>query len=372
MPNEFGLDLADYIFSSDDFESEEGFTQVIHMVLERISLTGMYRLNPIDVNLSRDRFEIMEYANAIKESFEDRNPELAKEWHPTKNHNLQPNMFKPKSDFKGWWICPDCGKEYEMTFNHRTLGMGCPVCGRKKQIIMNRKNRILKNGCVSNPVLLAEWDYFRNGNLSPAEYTNGSNVKVWWKCSKCGFEYKATISNRNSGRGCPRCAGYKLYQGYNDLATIHPELLEEWDYEKNKDVNPLFVHHGSTKKVWWKCSKCGYEYEAPIARRDKGSGCRKCADKANPELIRATLLKKYGSLGDACPELVKEYSPENEISIYEIASTSHQKVKWICSKCGHMWEASPSTRKKGHGCNICGQKKALQTRKKKKDNDNNV
>lgn len=366
MPDELGLDLADYMLSSDDFESEEGFEKVIHMVLERIDLSGMYRLKPMDVNLSRDRFEIMEYATAIKESFEDKNPELAKEWHPTKNQNLKPNMFKPKSDFKAWWICPDCGKEYEMTFNHRTLGMGCPTCGRKKQVITNRKNRVLKNGCISNPLLLSEWNYIRNGKFLPSDFTKSSDVKVWWKCSKCGLEYEATIANREYGKGCPKCAGYKLYPGYNDFATVHPELLEEWDYSKNKDINPSFIHHGSTKKVWWKCKKCGYEYQAPIARRDKGSGCRKCADKANPNLIRATLLKKNGSLGDICPEIIKEFSPKNTVSIFDIASSSHHKVKWVCSVCGYEWEAAPYTRRKGHGCPKCGVKKVVSSRSKKK------
>ena len=26
--------------------------------------------------------------------------------------------------------------------------------------------------------------------------------------------------------------------GLNDLATTHPEIVQEWDYEKNRDVQP--------------------------------------------------------------------------------------------------------------------------------------
>ena len=79
-----------------------------------------------------------------------------------------------------------------------------------------------------------------------------------------------------------------------------------------------------------------------------------------------TLVAKRGSLGDVCPELVKEYSPENKMSIYEISPGSGKKVKWICSICGYKWEAPPHVRKRGSGCPICGQKKSALNRRKNK------
>lgn len=32
-------------------------------------------------------------------------PELVREWHPTKNKDLIPNVVMPGSDRKVWWIC---------------------------------------------------------------------------------------------------------------------------------------------------------------------------------------------------------------------------------------------------------------------------
>ena len=32
-------------------------------------------------------------------------PEIAKEWHPTKNGNLTPLNFHANSRWKAWWIC---------------------------------------------------------------------------------------------------------------------------------------------------------------------------------------------------------------------------------------------------------------------------
>ena len=56
--------------------------------------------------------------------------------------------------------------------------------------------------------------------------------------------------------------GKKTVVGVNDLKTTHPELLDEWDYEKNNKLGifPEKVSRGSNEKVWWICKKCGYEW----------------------------------------------------------------------------------------------------------------
>ena len=282
MPEEFGLDIANTIISG-DFETDEGFTRVIHNTLEQISFNRPYLLNPLDINLSRDRFEIMKYATQVKDSFADKYPEKAKEWHPTKNHNLKPNKFKSGSNFKAWWLCPKCGNEYEQTIAHKSEGNDCPKCAIKKVHNTRRINNIKQNGSFADSPLSIDWNKDKN-IYGPEYYTKCSNEKVWWFCHKCGHEWQERISNRVHGRNCPKCAGRKLFVGYNDLATKCPELLKEWDIDKNKGIDPSHIHYGSNKPVWWKCSKCGYEYKAPVARRSHESGCRKCADKANRKI----------------------------------------------------------------------------------------
>lgn len=62
------------------------------------------------------------------------NPLLAKEWHPTKNGDLKPENISPNSSKKIWWICPDCGNEYQATPAHRNLEhTGCPKCAKEVQ-----------------------------------------------------------------------------------------------------------------------------------------------------------------------------------------------------------------------------------------------
>ena len=66
---------------------------------------------------------------------------------------------------------------------------------------------------------------------------------------------------------------------HGSLATNKPELLEEWDYEKNKEISPYQITAHSTKKVWWKCAVCGYLWQSVVSSRTSGSGCPICGNK---------------------------------------------------------------------------------------------
>jgi hypothetical protein len=55
------------------------------------------------------------------------NPELAAQWHPTRNKDLTPQQVMPMSNKKAWWQC-DEGHEWQSTINHRSRGDGCPDC----------------------------------------------------------------------------------------------------------------------------------------------------------------------------------------------------------------------------------------------------
>ena len=78
--------------------------------------------------------------------------------------------------------------------------------------------------------LMLKYNYDKNKNIDLDKITNGSHIKVWWKCKK-GHEWEASVSNVSNGGGCPYCRGKKVLSGYNDLSTTKPELLKEWDYE---------------------------------------------------------------------------------------------------------------------------------------------
>ena len=78
---------------------------------------------------------------------------------------------------------------------------------------------------VTNPEILKKWDYEKNEEKSPSEYTKGSNEVVWWKCEK-GHSWKAKIRQEiNRKHNCPYYANDKVWKGYNDLETTNPILV---------------------------------------------------------------------------------------------------------------------------------------------------
>ena len=105
-------------------------------------------------------------------------------------------------------------------------------------------------------------------------------MKFYWKC-KNGHSYISSVGNRIKGTGCPYCAGQKVLEGYNDLATTNPELLKEWDYEKNI-IKPTEISSGSGISVWWKC-KNGHSWKSIIVNRTKNGkrGCPICLCREN-------------------------------------------------------------------------------------------
>lgn len=61
------------------------------------------------------------------------NPELAKEWHPTKNGNLTPSNVFANANRYVWWLCPKCGHEWKAKCSNRNVGKrGCPHCANSR------------------------------------------------------------------------------------------------------------------------------------------------------------------------------------------------------------------------------------------------
>ena len=196
----------------------------------------------------------------------------------------------------------------------------------------------------SNPKIVKEWNYEKNGKLKPEHFLANSNKKVWWKCQK-GHEWQARISSRNSGNGCPYCTGLYVIKGENDLQTINPALSNEWHYEKNKGITPTDVMPNSDKKVWWKCSK-GHEWEATIINRNKGTGCPYCASQK--------ILRGYNDLQTVNPDLAKEWNYNKNFGLtpMDVMPNSGKKVWWKCAN-GHEWQATIAHRNDGSGCPYC-------------------
>jgi len=410
-------------------------------------------------------------------SLQTLNPELSKQWHPTKNGDLTPNGVTAGSPKKIWWQC-EKGHEWEAAVHTRNSGFGCPYCSGRY---------VCADNCLQalNPELSKQWHPTKNGDLTPNDVTTGSKKKVWWRCRE-GHEWEAVIYSRNSGTGCPVCSlsiqtsfpeqslyfylksifldasnryrhdskweidvfvpslnfgieydgiyyhhkekkttdtkkeKYLMNEGIcllrvketrkklikcclkkniiycnedpsvnqlneiieacfkyisknithkyytvdvdvkRDRAKIYdlyikgeeaesfyskyPELSYEWHPTKNLNLKPNMVRPGSEKKVWWQCDK-GHEWESTIYNRTTGSSCPYCSGK------RACMDNCLQTLN---PELSKQWhrTKNGDLTPYDVTIYSNKKVWWQCEK-GHEWKAIIGNRTKGIGCPYC-------------------
>lgn len=143
-----------------------------------------------------------------------------------------------------------------------------------------------KNYIINEPRLMKEWDKSLNeaDGLDPFAITVGSHKRAHWICISCGNHWTAEIKARFRGNGCPVCGRKRAAQSHataspeRSLSIIRPDLLSEWNYEKNGNVSAETVNVGSNQKVFWKCAR-GHEWEARINKRALyNQGCPFCSN----------------------------------------------------------------------------------------------
>ena len=227
---------------------------------------------------------------------ENNREELLDEWDYVKNKNLTPVDISSGAGKKVWWQC-SLGHSFEAQISIRvSQNCGCPYCCIPPKKAYKGFNDLK----TKYPEIAAEWHPTKNGTLTPDAVLCGSAKKVWW-LGKCGHEYTQAIVYKTKGGGCPYCSHKKLLTGYNDFATEHPELVGEWDYEKNTK-KPNEVMSRSHIKVWWKCP-FGHSYQAQMDSRCGSShtGCSVCNKENHTSFAEQAL---YYYIKKAFPDAV--------------------------------------------------------------------
>ena len=246
---------------------------------------------------------------------------LLEQWDKEKNGGLTPHNVTARVRRKVWWIC-DKGHGWEATIESRTRGAGCPVCAG--QVVIPGVNDFAS----AFPEIAAQWHPTKNGGLCACDVTPHSGRKVWWICEQ-GHEWSAAVAHRVKGSGCPVCANQVVIAGENDLATSHPHLAAQWDYEKNAPLTPQQLTYGSRKVVWWRCEK-GHAWQAQVKDRAKakGTGCPVCDGKK--------VVPGENDFASAFPDIAAEWHPtkNGELRACVVARYSGRKVWWRCAN-GH-------------------------------------
>lgn len=302
------------------------------------------------VDVQHDRAKILEYKTLkYEESLTAKYPQIAKEWHPTKNGNLIPDVFAPGSSEIVWWLCQQCGHEWQTSIVNRTVGHNCDICATKQRKVTKKETIIRKRGSISKELCLLDWDYEVNEH-GPEYYTNGSGEIVGWKCHVCGYKWKTAICDRTRDRknGCPLCSGKTIVAGVNDIATKRPDLVEEWDYKNNTHIDITTVGVGSHLYASWICKKCGCVWEAQIYNRTNGKGCPCCNNRV--------VVIGINDLSTTEPEIAMEWHPtlNGNLSPKEVTRGQSLKIWWQCKQCGNVWQDTINHRCcSNRGCSVC-------------------
>lgn len=191
------------------------------------------------------------------------------------------------------------------------------------------------------------WHPTKNIPARLEDFSKHSRTEVWLICDM-GHESLGQI--RSLEKQCIYCSGQKTLPGFNDLASLLPDIAAQWHPNKNSPLTASEVTSKSGKKVWWVCER-GHEFEAIISNRLTKDHCPVCYGRQT--------LTGFNDLSTLYPELSKQWHPTKNLPLLpnQIAGRSSQKAWWLCDL-GHEWESSIKDRH-SRGCPVCGNKKIL-------------
>jgi hypothetical protein len=291
----------------------------------------------IVIDSKKDELSILKnYKKELnRNSFGFLKPELIKDWNFQKNLNLNPFMFNVKSKQKVWWKCEN-EHEWKTTVQIRANGSMCPYCSNKK--VMPGYNDLES----SLPEILKFWDFEKNPE-HPNFYSKNSNKIIFLKCVN-NHSFKSNPYKFSIGQRCPYCANRLVFQGFNDLATVNPEIANQLDEKKSK-TTAKEITKSSGKLLWWKCSN-GHNYKSRVNDRTRGVGCPYCANKK--------ILKGFNDLVTTNKIVAKtwDFKKNSLFKPEQFTKGSDKIVFWKCKK-GCSWSTKIGRRIKQTKCPIC-------------------
>jgi len=136
----------------------------------------------------------------------------------------------------------------------------------------------------------------------------------------------------------------KITNKRKSLAFLYPQLKQEWDYQKNKKIDPFKLSPFSKNSVFWHCKHCGKKWKARPGDRIK-SAIPRC-------ICHISFAKTH-------PKMCMEWHPtkNKKLTPYSIRAWSRKLVWWKCNECGYEWKTTIMKRCQGY--NNCFRCKSL-------------
>ena len=131
-------------------------------------------------------------------------PEVAKQWHPSRNGTRTAEKVTPGSRRTAWWLCDECSHVWPARISSRALDRnGCPRCAGQSAEPGDGSTL-----AVAHPELFGELDLdgVRHLGLDPHKLHARSSRKVPWVCrDEPRHQWSASPAARMNGCQCPAC-----------------------------------------------------------------------------------------------------------------------------------------------------------------------
>ncbi|MCR5606751.1 MAG: hypothetical protein K6F69_08050 [Treponema sp.] len=289
-------------------------------------------------------------------------PDIAKEWHPTKNGNKTPDMFSANNGFRAWWLCK-YGHEWDATIHDRASGTGCPFCKNRYSTSFPEQTLFyyIKQLC---PDALNRYKDLFDNNMEFDIYIPSRKVAIefdggYWHNSEDIHKketYKYSVCQRNG-----------IY-----LIRIKEENDTEWSdvanlvyYLRKKDNKQLQnIIQGIIDSL--------DPESAPLTRKNyfKYHSDLIVDLERDRKIILEYLKQIPDSIAEKRPDLVKEWHPikNGNLTPDLFGVNSNERVWWQCLECGHEWATTIIHRagKCNSGCPECAKiKRGKQSSKNK-------
>lgn len=342
-------------------------------------------------------------------------PEIASEWHPSKNGSLGPTDIVYGTEQYAWWLCKDCGNEWRALICNRTRAhRGCPHCWNRrntsfresvvfyylKKVFSSAEQRVILNGVevdvfIKDCGIVVEYDgvywhrerefkdyeknyllddflfiRIRELGLSPVVSNGCVNIFVDGNSDRSLEDGLLSLFTLLKSKGfiksIPSISVHRdrlKIRGdmnrvvvTNSVASKFPHLIEEWDNILNGTLTPFNTPYGSHDKVLWRCKLHGHSYPMVVKVKTlRGDGCPICSNRR--------LLTGFNDLGTSEPFIAQEFhSAPPHLSPSTLLFGSTTSVTWRCSDCGVLFDTSPYFRVRHDmlkGCPVCKKKLLL-------------
>lgn len=284
---------------------------------------------------------------------------------------LKQNFFDVINSYKPDWLKPseidiyipelNLGIEYDGEYWHQDGKRDI----RKNNLLREHNIRLIRIREGNCPILLNKNCYYIYTGKPVTNYTH-LNKPLMELVEYIKTRYNVDLKETDIDILKDELENRKLFVPYEKIRTldfVNPDLAKEWNFSKNGDLTPKSVYPNSGIKVWWKCRKCGNEYQATVNHRNNETGCRKCYEQRQRDMFALQWKEKYNIIRDyyieygnllVASKTVRNTKDNKPFNLYEWLRSQRKKYKEgklsqeqidLLNEIGMVWDTNKDRKK---------------------------